>query len=57
MENEMNMKGAITTVIATILTAVHITGSINVSIGQRFDDAERIVAEAEKRYGKIPKDS
>jgi FlaG/FlaF family flagellin (archaellin) len=57
MANEMNTKGAITTVIATILTAVHLAGSVTVSIGERFDDAEKIIAEAEKRYGKIVEDS
>lgn len=58
MASEMSAKGGVTTVIATILLAARMlaTPSSNIPVGTCFDEAERIIAEAEKRYGPIPTD-
>jgi hypothetical protein len=56
--SEMSPKGAVTTAIAALLVAAKLVGlpQATVPIGDCFDEAEKIVAEAEKRYGTIPND-
>jgi hypothetical protein len=56
--SEMSPKGAVTTVIATIMMAARMLAAPEtvVPVDICFDEAEAIVAEAEKRYGTIPND-
>lgn len=57
MANEMTPRGAATMIVATILIAASMFGPSTVKITERFDDAEKIIDEAEARYGKFPQDN
>lgn len=57
--SEMSPKGAVATVIATILVAARSLAEpgTTVPLYKCFADAEAIIAEAEARYGTIPTDA